>query len=314
MSNTLIRTLSGIAFVIVIVGCLLLGMSTYCVLFALITALLLNEFNELLARHDIAQVNNTVSIISGVYLFIAFFLTCSGSAGLVAFAPYILSLLFILISNLYSGEELSQKDSPPKLGGVRQSREGVCSWAYTFAGQLYIALPMALLNVLAFNQIYSPILPLAVFVFLWLNDTGAYCFGCTLGKKVKWQINIPSPFRGMRGGLSITHKLFPSISPKKTWVGSIGGAIVVLLGAWAFHALLPLEGDERGSVLFWLGLGLTVCVFGTWGDLVESQFKRTLGIKDSGNFLPGHGGALDRFDSALLAIPAATAYVLLWGI
>ena len=286
MPNVLIRTISGIAFVAVIVGCLLLGMSTYCVLFAIITALLLNEFNELLIQHDIAQVNNTVSVISGVYLFIAFFLFCSGSAGLLAFAPYILSLLFILVSGLYF-----KQDNP------------IATWVYSFAGQLYIALPMALLNVLAFNQIYSPILPLAVFIFLWLNDTGAYCFGCTLGKKYKFNLKF-SPFHLFT--FQITDRLFPSLSPKKSWIGSIGGAIVVLLGAWATYAIVG-----EGTLLFWLGLGLTVCVFGTWGDLVESQLKRSLGIKDSGNFLPGHGGVLDRFDSALLAIPAATAYVLL---
>ena len=272
MPNVVIRTLSGIAFVVAIVGCLLLGMSTYCVLFCLITAVLLNEFNELLANHSLAQVNNTVSVVSGVYLFIAFFCYCAGTAGSYIFAPYILSLIFVLVSGLYF-----KQDNP------------VSTWVYTFAGQLYVALPMALLNVLAFNQVYSPLLPLAVFVFLWLNDTGAYCFGLTLGRKLPW-------------------KLFPSVSPKKSWVGSIGGGLVVLGGAAAFYALA-----DDGNLLFWLGLGLMVCVFGTWGDLVESQFKRTLGIKDSGRFLPGHGGALDRFDSALLAIPAATAYVLLWG-
>ena len=272
LSNPLTRTLSGIVFVAVIVGCLLLGMSSYCVLFCVITALLLNEFNELLSEHGLAQVNNTVSVISGVYLFIAFFLTCSGSAGPFVFAPYILSLLFVLVSGLYF-----KHDNP------------VAEWVYTFAGQLYVALPMALLNILAFNQIYSPTLPLAIFVFLWLNDTGAYCFGLTLGRK-------------------FPYKLFPSISPKKSWMGSIGGGIVVLAGAFAFYHFTSAD-----SLLFWLGLGLTVCVFGTWGDLVESQLKRTLGIKDSGRFLPGHGGALDRFDSALIAIPAATAYVLLWG-
>ncbi|MBO4487160.1 MAG: phosphatidate cytidylyltransferase [Bacteroidaceae bacterium] len=283
MPNVLIRTLSGIAFVAVIVGCLLWGMSTYCVLFAAITALLINEFNELLLEHNLAQVNNTVSIISGVYLFIAFFLYCSGSAGSVVFAPYILSLIFVLVSGLYFKQE-----------------NPISSWTYTFAGQLYIALPMALLNMLAFNQIYSPTLPLAVFVFLWLNDTGAYCFGCTLGKRIKFQFSILN--------FHFSQKLFPSLSPKKTWIGSLGGGIVVLLGAWAFHLL-----SGEGSLLFWLGLGATVCVFGTWGDLVESQLKRYLGIKDSGHFLPGHGGALDRFDSALLAIPAATTYVLFWA-
>lgn len=272
MPNVLVRTLSGIVYVAAIVGGILLGMNTFCVLFAVITAVLLNEFNDLLSAHSVAEINGTVSVVSGVYLFIAFFCYCCGTAGEVIFAPYVLSLLFVLISGLYF-----------------KRSNAIADWGYTFAGQLYIALPMALLCVPAFSPIYSPVLPLAIFVFLWLNDTGAYCFGCTLSKK-------------------ISYKLFPSVSPNKSWIGSVGGGIVVLLGAYVFFLL-----TDKSDLLFWLGLGLTVCIFGTWGDLVESQLKRTLGVKDSGRFLPGHGGALDRFDSALLAIPAATAYVLLWG-
>lgn len=273
MPNVLVRALSGIVYVAAIVGGILLGVSTFCLLFAIICTILLHEFNDLLAEHSVAQVNGTVSVISGVYLFIAFFCYCCGSAGEVIFAPYILSISFMLISELYN-----------KKGNA------IANWAYSFAGQLYIALPLSLLNVLAFNPIYSPVLPLAIFVFLWLNDTGAYCFGCTLSKK-------------------IPYKLFPSVSPNKSWVGSVGGGVLVLLGAYIFYLI-----QGNGDLLFWLGLGLTVCVFGTWGDLVESRLKRTLGVKDSGRFLPGHGGALDRFDSALLAIPAAAAYVLLWGV
>lgn len=271
MSNLVLRSLSGIVYVGAIVGCLLWGQNTYCILFALITAVLLNEFNTLLADHNLAQVNNTVSVISGVYLFIAFYLTNSSLTGPAVFAPYLLSILFVLISGLYT-----------------KQHNPITTWAYTFAGQVFIALPMALTNLLAFNIIYSYTLPLAVFVFLWLSDTGAYCFGCSLSKK-------------------IPYKLFPSVSPNKSWIGSVGGGLVVLLGAWAFYAIYG-----AGNIFFWLGLGLTVCIFGTWGDLVESQLKRTLGIKDSGKFLPGHGGALDRFDSALLAIPAAVVYTMMW--
>lgn len=271
MSNLITRTLSGILYVAAMVGCLIWGMNSYCILFAIITAVLLNEFNTLLEEHKIAQVNNTVSVVSGVYLFIAFFLYNSSMVGAVVFAPYLLSLLFVIISGLYFKQE-----------------NPIANWAYTYAGQIFIALPMALMNILAFNQIYDYILPLALFVCLWLNDTGAYCFGCTLSKK-------------------IPYKLFPSVSPKKSWIGSIGGGLTVLGGSVAFYYL-----SGNGSLLFWLGFGLTVCVFGTWGDLVESQFKRHIGIKDSGKFLPGHGGALDRFDSALLAIPAAVIYILAW--
>ncbi len=269
-SNILQRTLSGLVYVAVMVGCLIAGRDTYCVLFAVITALLLNEFNHLLAEHHLARVNNTVSIISGVYLFLAMFLYSSEMVDGVIFAPYILSLVFVLVSGLYSGHEAP-----------------VATWAYSFAGQVFIALPLSLMNLLAFNGFYDYVLPLALFVFLWLSDTGAYCFGCALGKK-------------------IPYKLFPSISPNKTWAGSIGGGITVLLGATCFYLI-----TESGSLLFWLGFGLTVCVAGTWGDLVESQFKRQLGIKDSGNFMPGHGGVLDRFDSSLLAIPASVVYILM---
>ena len=149
-----------------------------------------------------------------------------------------------------------------------------------------MALPLSMINVLAFSAegMYSPVLPLSVFVFLWLNDAGAYCIGSLLGR----------------------HKLFPRISPGKSWEGSIGGAVFVLAAAWAISYWLD---GVMLTTLEWLGLGMVVVVFGTWGDLVESLFKRTLGIKDSGNILPGHGGMLDRFDSALLAIPAAVVYL-----
>jgi len=138
---------------------------------------------------------------------------------------------------------------------------------------------------------------LSVFVFLWVNDTGAYCVGSLLGR----------------------HKLFPRVSPGKSWEGSIGGAVFVLAVAYLVGWLdnTEIADADHASPVFmgmlsipeWMGLGLVVVVFGTWGDLVESLFKRTLGIKDSGSILPGHGGMLDRFDSSLLAIPAAVIYL-----
>jgi phosphatidate cytidylyltransferase len=155
--------------------------------------------------------------------------------------------------------------------------------------QMYVALPFALLNVLAFHadkvteQIgYNPILPLSVFIFLWLSDTGAYCFGSLFGK----------------------HRLFERISPKKSWEGSVGGAALSMLASLPMAQLFPFM-----NVGEWAGLAIVVVVFGTWGDLTESLLKRRLHIKDSGNILPGHGGMLDRFDSSLLAIPAAVVYL-----
>ena len=105
------------------------------------------------------------------------------------------------------------------------------------------------------------------------------------------------------------HKLFPRISPAKSWEGSIGGGIFVLIAAGIIGYIANDGEAHRLSILGWEGLGLVVVFFGTWGDLVESLFKRTLGVKDSGNILPGHGGMLDRFDSSLMAIPAAVIYL-----
>ena len=168
----------------------------------------------------------------------------------------------------------------------------MADWAYTMLGQLYIAMPLALINILAFPyqdpQSYDMFLPLSVFILLWCNDAGAYCVGSLIGR----------------------HKLFPRISPGKTWEGSIGGGVLAVIAA-AIIGYLVNSGDE-GHLLNtwqWLGLAVVVVVFGTWGDLVESLFKRTLGIKDSGNILPGHGGMMDRFDSSLMAIPAAVIYL-----
>ena len=122
------------------------------------------------------------------------------------------------------------------------------------------------------------------------NDTFAYLCGCTLQKY-------------------IPYKLFPRISPKKSWIGSIGGGLFTLLAAVIIWRLD--NGQSSMPLLRWLGFALVIVVFGTWGDLVESLIKRQLGIKDSGHVLPGHGGMLDRFDSALLTIPASVIYFIL---
>ena len=159
--------------------------------------------------------------------------------------------------------------------------------------QLYIALPFSMINVVAFRNeggavVYDYLLPLSIFIFLWTNDTGAYISGSLLGK----------------------HKLFPRVSPGKSWEGSIGGGLLVLaVAALVGYIANSNEGGHILSIPGWMGLGLVVVFFGTWGDLVESLFKRTIGIKDSGKILPGHGGMLDRFDSSLMAFPAAVVYL-----
>lgn len=276
MKNFIVRTITGVFFVAaIVVG--FMNPQAMVALFALVTGLTVWEFCGLVNDRPFVTVNRFICTVAGVYFFFAMAYYCSdiygGDAKSVVFIPYLVTIIYLLVAELYL-----------------QAKDPVNNWAYTMLSQLYIALPFSLLNVLAFNATsqgfvaFNTLLPLSVFVFLWINDSGAYCVGSLLGR----------------------HKLFPRISPGKSWEGSIGGAVFVLAAAWAVSYFID---QELLNMFEWMGLGLTVVVFGTWGDLVESLFKRTLGIKDSGNILPGHGGMLDRFDSSLLAIPAAVIYL-----
>ena len=278
MKNFIVRTITAVFFVAAIVTCFPRA-EAMILLFALVTGLTVWEFTGLVNNRGSVTVNRMISTVAGVYFFFAMAGYNSGIVSAGVFIPYLITLIYLMVAELY----LKQEDP-------------VHDWAYTMMSQLYIALPFSLLSVLAFRSVGSDIVytwhvPLSVFVFLWINDTGAYICGSLLGK----------------------HKLFPRISPGKSWEGSIGGGILVILSAWGLSQLCATGalGDCPLvlSPLEYMGLGLTVVIFGTWGDLIESLFKRTLGIKDSGNILPGHGGMLDRFDSSLLAIPAAVVYL-----
>lgn len=279
MKNLIVRAITGVFFVAAIVASFLKP-TAMVFLFALVTGLSIWEFTGLVNDTKDVQVNRFIATVAGVYFFLAVAGFCSGitPSGAV-FIPYLLTIVYLFIIELY----LKQPNP-------------INDWAYTMLSQMYIALPFSTINVLAFNATpdglirFNSLLPLSVFIFLWLNDTGAYCTGSLLGK----------------------HRLFPRISPKKSWEGSIGGAVFVVIAAIAISQLttdvIPAQ-ISVSAIAAWIGLGLVVVVFGTWGDLVESLFKRTLGIKDSGNILPGHGGMLDRFDSSLMAFPAAVVYI-----
>ena len=276
MRNFIVRTITAVFFVAAIVTCFLRP-EAMAFLFAVVTGLTIWEFTGLVNEREHVAINRLICTVAGVYFFLAMMGYNSGITSAGVFIPYLISIIYLLIAELY----LKQEDP-------------VSNWAYTMMSQLYIALPFSLLNVLAFRAVgdgicYTYLIPLSVFVFLWINDTGAYLCGSLLGK----------------------HKLFPRISPGKSWERSVGGGILVMAIAVLVWHLTEQYGvnDLQLSAAEWAGLGLTVVVFGTWGDLVESLFKRTLGIKDSGHILPGHGGMLDRFDSSLLAIPAAVVYL-----
>jgi phosphatidate cytidylyltransferase len=155
--------------------------------------------------------------------------------------------------------------------------------AFTFLGLIYISVPISLLNFAVFdNGNYNFEIILGTLLILWAADTGAYFAGTFLGK----------------------HKLFERISPKKTWEGFTGGGLLALVFVFGLT-----KYANSLSVGEWVGVGIIIIVFGTFGDLVESLLKRSIEIKDSGNVLPGHGGFLDRFDGLLIASPFLVAFL-----
>ena len=276
MNNFIVRTITSVFFVAAIVTSFL-NPQAMTLLFAIVTGMTVWEFAGLVNDRPGITVNRFITTVAGVYLFLAMAGYNSGLTPASVFVPYLVSIVYLMVAELYLKAE-----------------DPIHDWAYTMLSQLYIALPLSLLNVLAYRSNgydiqYSYLAPLAVFVFLWMNDAGAYCVGSLLGR----------------------HKLFPRISPGKSWEGSVGGGVLVcVVAALVWYYTEQYGVNDLGlSAVEWMGLGLVVVVFGTWGDLIESLFKRTIGIKDSGNILPGHGGMLDRFDSTLMAVPASVVYL-----
>lgn len=280
MSEFWKRTLSGAVYVGVVVSSILLHPCFFGVVFAIISMLAVREFHEL---EKSPRVSRVLAEIAAVLLFLGIWMpvglaeTCYGFLMIVCLAAYCLVVVAALLAELW------QKAEDP-----------VRNWGNMLQSQLMIALPIALMNVLMFFDKY---LLLAVFVLIWVNDSGAYCVGSLTAKRA--------------GG---NHKMFPRVSPKKSWEGLFGG-IALTIGASALLAYFGwfdwLEKFSSINVYATAALfAIAVSVFGTLGDLMESLMKRTIGVKDSGRFLPGHGGVLDRFDSILLATPMALLLVI----
>lgn len=277
----LIRSVTGIAFVLVMVTCILWNPMSFAVLFAVISGLTTWEFCSLVNRHMNCQVNRFIVTLASVYLFGAVMVFNANITGSEVFIPYLITIVYLLISELYFKEN-----------------NVLMNWAFSLMAQLYVALPFALLSTMSLVAVnygmgrvgvaYDPMYVLAVFVFIWFGDSAAYAFGSMFGK----------------------NRLFPRISPKKSWEGCIADLVACLVVSQAIACWSNgFSDNELVNRFAWAGLAAVVSVFGTWGDLVESLIKRKLGIKDSGNILPGHGGMLDRFDSSLLAIPMAVVYI-----
>ncbi len=276
MINLIQRVFSGIIYIALIVAAILLLDNSpvmYLLVFSLLIVVGISELISM-ARDGDSQswLVNVIDMLGGVGVFVAFYLHYEGATSqsramwLLPIAAY---LLLRCIVQLY-----------------RPKQNALHSMERSFLALGYVALPVSMLN--GIMSITAPRLLLGMFIFIWLYDTGAYCFGMLLGR----------------------HRLFERISPKKSWEGVIGGVAACVAGAYASFYWFD-EFFQVPELATWVGLSVVVAVFATFGDLVESLVKRSVGVKDSGSIIPGHGGVLDRIDSLLLVAPAVLIYLLL---
>jgi phosphatidate cytidylyltransferase len=267
MNNFIKRTLSAILYAGTVIACILAKQPVYFgAIFMLITAIAIHEHHTLVGA---SIKSNAYAMISGVLLFAtSYFFFAGYEQWYLLLFSYLIVLVLAVIHELFIAQE-----------------NPIHTWGYLCSSQLMIALPFALMNGIL---LYNKYLLFALFIVIWVNDSGAYIVGSLMSKR--------------KGG---NHKMFPRVSPAKSWEGLIGGFIFDLGAGYVFYHLNWTTGLSLtaypllDSIIF----ALTIGIFGTLGDLIESLFKRTLGVKDSGKFLPGHGGVLDRFDSLLLAVP-----------
>lgn len=277
LKNLLTRAGAGIIYILVILVGLLGGRYSFLTVFGIILAMGLFEFYRMVEKDTSHAISKIFNITHGLILFVSVYLYLE-KISLVALPVFILIYLLILIA---SAMFIRRQDI---LHGI----------IYSVFGQIYITMPLSLLMMLSYSYSYqqgitgigynwSPLL--ALFVFIWVNDTAAYFFGSLIGK----------------------HKLIPHISPKKSVEGFIAGILFTMLSSLIFARLFP-----ELSTLHWIGLALVIALFGTVGDLFESLIKRTCSVKDAGTLIPGHGGILDRIDSLLVAVPAAYLFLILF--
>lgn len=271
MSNFWARTITGLSMVFLILAALYTDRYFFAGIFLLVVIFGLWEFYTITESVD-CQPQKITGTLLGVIVYIlvsGLFFIDSNRTLLLSFS-IMLPLFFIpFIIELYR-----RKDKP------------LLNVAMTVFGLIYVALPVSLLNIMNDPTGGSllhrfPAYLTAYFLITWIYDTGAYLVGKNFGR----------------------HKFFERISPKKTWEGTIGGVVVAIAAAIGLYYI-----SDGIQVIHLLALTLIVILFGTFGDLAESLFKRSLNLKDSGSILPGHGGILDRFDTIFVSAPFVFLY------
>jgi len=269
MSSFITRSITGIVLVGVITTAVLAGMYSFITLLLVINLFALVEFYKLIVKGQ-----SHPSVIEGIFLSTVLFV----SVTLVLtnyFDWHILLVNGLSVAAVYILELYRSSATPFQ------------NLALTIFGIAYITIPIILFASISFlpfeEEAYHPEIILGYFILLWASDSGAYAVGSLIGK----------------------HKLFESISPKKTWEGSVGGGMLALAVAY-FISSYAIAVSFRD----WLAICLIIVVMGTYGDLFKSLLKRSANVKDSGNLLPGHGGFLDRFDSLIGSAPFVFSYLV----
>ena len=274
MNNTVLRTISGAGFIVVMLAGLLVNKFLFAALVIFIMSVMMHEFYTI-TMNDRYKFSRLLAIFSGIILFSLIFCSCAYDMGVKYVSIAILPILMVMVNSLY----------------VRDKTEfGKFSDIYT--GILYIAVPLSLSNLIVFfDQTFNGTILLCFFILIWSSDIGGYVFGSTLGKR-------------------FCKKLFPAISPKKTWAGFWGGMFCSVLSGIVMKYTMSLDITLLNVVL----LAIVMDVAGVYGDLFESQWKRHYNVKDSGTVIPGHGGMLDRFDSTIFAMPVGALYLIVMNI
>lgn len=244
--------------------------------FALFFALCLLIMLEFykLLKHDGNSPLISFGVINGLFIFTLSFLIQKFNWDGRLYSLMFIGLAAVFFFKLY--------DSKPS------TKKPFTDIAFTFLGIIYIAIPLSLFNLAIFlDTVYNYEIVLGTLIILWASDVGAYFSGKALGK----------------------HKLFKRISPKKTWEGTLGGLALALLVTVGISYIFT-----SFTLIYWLIMACIIVVVGSYGDLFESLFKRSIAIKDSGNVLPGHGGFLDRFDGFLFVAPFVAIFITLVGV
>ena len=279
------RTLSAAVFAGVLLSSIFLGYITFSILFFIISIWALHEFYKLMELKQLTP-NKTIGFTIGILWYLFCFLWCADELLILEVSGSNLMLLlflsFVLLFILSAAELFRNKEKPFE------------NIAVTFFGILYAVLPFCLFHFIACpNSLallsfgakhYESFIVFGLFLLIWSNDTFAYLVGSFIGK----------------------NKMYERISPGKTWEGTIGGALLTVLFSMFFYNWFGVLSTND-----WMLIGIIVAVFGTVGDLIESMLKRSVGVKDSGNVMPGHGGILDRFDSLIYVLPLVFLYLML---